>query len=91
MAKIEIYMSSLCPYCREAKQILNRYGVDYQEISILMIIGWKCPNANFNTMLQRTGGKKTIPQIIINDEYYGDEDTLKADESVGKLSVILTS
>ena len=89
MAKIEIYTNSLCPYCREAKQILDGYGVSYHEIGILMILGWKIPNKKFKAMLRQTGGKKTVPQIIINDLYYGDEDTLKADESAGKLGDIL--
>ena len=91
MAKIEIYTNRLCTYCREAKQILDRYGVSYHKIGILMILGWKIPNKNFKAMLQRTGGKKTVPQIIIDKRYYGDEDTLKADESAGKLAAILTS
>ena len=90
MAKIEIYTSSLCPYCHEAKRILNRYGVSYHEIGIIMIFGWKFPNKNFKSMLHRTEGKKTVPQIIINDDYYGDEDTLKADEAAGKLGDILS-
>jgi glutaredoxin 3 len=90
MANIEIYTSSLCPYCYEAKRILNRYAVSYHEISIIMILGWKFPNNNFKSMLHRTGGKKTVPQIIINDDYYGDEDTLKVDEAAGKLAEILS-
>ena len=36
MALVEIYCSMLCPYCYQAKKLLDSKGVDYEETDVLM-------------------------------------------------------
>ncbi|MCH6257336.1 glutathione S-transferase N-terminal domain-containing protein [Puniceicoccaceae bacterium K14] len=79
MKKIEIYSADTCPYCQQAKQLLDRENIPYDEIKIQMVGGRKIEDANFKKMKQRALGQTTVPQIIIDNEYYGDDDTLVAD------------
>ena len=34
MAKVEIYTTTICPYCRAAKELLGKKGAAYDEISL---------------------------------------------------------
>ncbi|MBP6677766.1 MAG: glutaredoxin 3, partial [Paracoccus sp.] len=34
MAKVEIYTTPTCPYCKAAKALLTRKGVSYQETDV---------------------------------------------------------
>ena len=79
MKKIDIYSSDACPYCRQAKQLLDRESIPYNEIKIQIVGGRKVEDANFKEMKQRALGQTTVPQIIIDNEYYGDDDTLVED------------
>ena len=45
--------------------------------------------AKLDEMLKRTGGKKTVPQIFINDQYIGGSDDLHALDAAGKLDGLL--
>ena len=40
-------------------------------------------------MLTRTGGRKTVPQIFINDVHIGGCDDLYAMDTAGKLDALL--
>ena len=88
MSQVEIYSSDLCPYCRLAKRILKEEGITFEELGIWMIPGWKFPTRNFREMKRRTGGKTTVPQIFIDGDYYGDDDTLVADRKSGRLDAV---
>ena len=79
MAKVEIYSSMLCPFCYRAKKLLSTKGVDFEEIDVMMRPGRK------REMVQRAGGRTSVPQIFINDEHIGGCDELYALEAAGKL------
>lgn len=85
MKKVEIYSSDQCPYCRQSIQILQKEGIPYTEIKIKIAGGRKVEDANFKEMKNRALGQTTVPQIFINGEYYGDDDTLVADSRKGTL------
>jgi glutaredoxin 3 len=34
MPKIQVYTTAICPYCIRAKRLLERKGVDYEEIRV---------------------------------------------------------
>ena len=84
-AAIELYASWACPYCWQAKRILQDEGVPFQEKPIWMIFGVKLPTRNYREMVRRANGNTTVPQIFVNGHYYGDEDTLKRDRAEGRL------
>jgi glutaredoxin 3 len=76
MADIEIYSSPFCPFCWMARLLLRKRGVRYRLIPIRMYLGFKLPTANLRDMVRRTGGDSTIPQIFVDGQYLGDDDTL---------------
>ena len=83
MAKIEIYTTSICPFCHAAKKLLNEKGMDYFEISLSQE-----PHLR-DRMVERANGKRTVPQIFINDAHIGGCDDLYALESRGELDPLL--
>ncbi len=89
MPQIEIYSSRLCPYCWLARFLLNKKGVPYTIKGVPRILGWKPPTRNYREMVERSGGQTTIPQIFVDGEYIGDEDTLQELEQKGELERVL--
>ena len=51
----------------------------------------RLPTANFKEMLRRTGGDGTIPQIFVDGEYLGTEETLDELKRRGELEKRLTT
>lgn len=84
MAKVEIYVWSSCPFCIRAKQLLTRKGVDFTEYVI------DGDEAARDAMVARgSDGKRSVPQIFINDEHVGGCDALQALEASQKLDSLL--
>ncbi len=83
MARVEIYTKFLCPYCSRAKKLLGDKGVDYQEYDITM------GGEKRAEMLQRAGGRHTVPQIFIDGAHVGGSDDLAALERAGRLDPML--
>ena len=82
MQKIVIYTTTTCPYCVRAKALLDRVGATYQEINA------EDPNIR-EEMIQKAGGRKTVPQIFICDFHVGGCDDLYELEKQGKLDLRL--
>jgi len=84
MAHVEIYTWSTCPFCRRAKQLLDRKGVTYTEYVI------DGDEAARDAMVARgTQGRRSVPQIFINDRHIGGSDDLYALERQGQLDELL--
>ena len=83
MPPVEIYASPLCGYCHAAKRLLDAKGVAYSEINILAQ-----PNRR-SEMMDRAGGRHTVPQIFIGDTHVGGYDDIAALERAGKLDPLL--
>lgn len=80
---VEIYTKALCPYCSMAKRLLDKKGVAYSETDIMFKRSKKAE------MLERSGGRHTVPQIFIGDMHVGGCDDLFALEEAGKLDPLL--
>lgn len=89
MKKVEVFGSVLCPYCHQAKSFLKKHGIGFEWKEIAIIAGIKLPTGNFKEMKRRSGGKTTVPQIFIEGAYYGDEETLIADERSGRIRTVM--
>ena len=85
MAKVEIYTTPICPYCMRAKALLKRKGVAFEEIDVTMVPGAR------EEMVNRSGGKRTVPQIFISGDGIGGSDELHALESQGALDRLLAA
>lgn len=83
MAKVEIYSTRVCPSCVRAKQLLQQKQVDFVEYKV------DEDEDKFKEMKLRSNGKRTVPQIFINDESIGGFDDLWALEKAGELDAKL--
>ncbi|BAZ79860.1 glutaredoxin 3 [Sphaerospermopsis kisseleviana CS-549] len=82
-AKVEIYTWSTCPFCNRAKNLLLNKGVDFIEYNI------DRDEVARNEMAQRANGKRSLPQIFINDHHIGGCDNLYTLDSAGQLDTLL--
>jgi glutaredoxin 3 len=80
MANIEIYSTGSCPYCVAAKNLLKSKGLEWSEVRVDSDL------AQRETMLARSGGRRTVPQIFINNQHVGGYDDLVAADRSGKLA-----
>ena len=71
------------------KWLLNQKGVKYEQTHVWMILGWKPPTRSFREMQQRTDGAYEVPQVFVNGDHIGDDDTLFDLERAGKLDALL--
>jgi glutaredoxin 3 len=82
-AKVEIYTWQTCPYCIKAKLLLWLKGCEYLEHKI------DGDEEARKLMKERAKGKKTLPQIFINNEHIGGCDDLYNLEQKNKLDFLL--
>ena len=80
--KVEIYATSWCPYCSRARQLLQTKGVQIQEIDVEGRPGAR------EEMIARSG-RRTVPQIFINQTHVGGCDDLVALDQAGGLDPLL--
>ena len=85
MARVEIYTKFLCPYCARAKRLLQEKGVQFEEYEV------SGGGAKKEEMVQRAGGRTTVPQIFIDGQHVGGSDDLAALEREGKLDPLLSA
>jgi len=69
MKNVTIYTKDYCPYCRGAKQILQKKGIEFTEYDV------QFNHAKLEEMLQRSG-RMTVPQIFFDEEHIGGYDDL---------------
>jgi len=84
MASIEVYTTPYCPYCISAKELMRRKGADFTEINV-------AGNRDLRErMVERAGGRMTVPQIFIGDTHVGGCDDLYALDDAGGLDPLLS-
>ncbi len=83
MAKVELYTTPLCPYCRRALALFKRRGVEVINVDL-----WLHPGRR-EEMLERSKGARTVPQVFINGRHVGGSDELAALEERGELDALL--
>jgi len=82
-ARVEIYTTPWCGYCARAKALLARKGVAFEEIDV------EFGGAKRAEMVERAGGRSTVPQIFIDGRHIGGSDDLHALEARGGLDPLL--
>ena len=83
-ARIEIYATSFCRHCMDARDFLQAKDVEYEEYLLDLMPLEK------DVMIERCG-QKSIPQIFINGQHIGGLTDLRELDSSGKLDKLLTS
>ncbi len=77
-----MYATATCPYCINAERLLTTKGVKIDKIRVDLQ-----PELRLE-MAQKTG-RRTVPQIYINQEHIGGYDELRALDLAGKLDPLL--
>jgi glutaredoxin 3 len=81
-ADIKMYSSAWCPFCIQAKRLLDSKGATYDEI---MVDG----DPSIRSKMMQESGRHTVPQIWINDQHVGGCDDLFMLERSAKLDSLL--
>lgn len=83
MATVTMYCTGVCPYCTMAEKLLNTKGVSaIDKIRVDLDPGRR------DEMIEKTG-RRTVPQIFIDDFHVGGFDDLSALDREGKLDPLL--
>jgi glutaredoxin 3 len=85
MPPITVYTKDWCPYCSAAKDLLQQKGAAFEEINIMGQADKR------GEMIQRSGGRTTVPQIFIGSQHVGGCDDLYALERRGELDRLLAA
>jgi len=85
VARVEIYTKFLCPYCARAKALLKAKGVAVEEYDITM------GGPKRAEMIERAGGRTTVPQVFIDGRAIGGSDDLAALDRSGGLDPLLAA
>jgi glutaredoxin 3 len=85
MPDVIIYTTPICPYCNMAKGLLKRKNVAFTEIDV------SADPVRRQAMVDRTQGRRTVPQIFIGAAHVGGCDDLHELESAGKLDEMLVA
>ena len=83
MAKVVMYTTATCPYCMNAERLLQSRGV--QEIEKVRVD--LQPELRLE-MMEKTG-RRTVPQIYINEHHVGGFEELRALDQAGGLQPLL--
>ena len=84
MANVIMYTTGYCPYCANAERLLQSKGVT--EINKIQID--TDPILRME-MMEKTG-RRTVPQIYIDDQHIGGFDDLRALDLAGGLEPLLS-
>ena len=79
MKKVTVYMGPMCSYCDAAKRLLKRNNIPYNEINVAL------EEEKREEMLNKSNGKRTIPQIFFNELHIGGYEELRTLEKKGEL------
>ena len=83
MKKVEIYTWQYCPFCIRAKSLLNKKNIEFIEYKI------DGDESAREKMSQRADGKRSLPQIFINNNSIGGCDDLYSLEEDNKLDSLI--
>ena len=83
MSQIELYTKQDCPFCHKAKELLRKKGQMFFEIDV------EEDPAKLKEMLERSRGRKTVPEIFIDGELVGGFDELRDLANAGQLDKLL--
>jgi glutaredoxin 3 len=83
--RVIVYSQPFCGYCSAAKRLLTAKGAPFTEIDVMMEAGRR------DEMIERSGGRRTVPQIFIDGRHIGGFDDLNALDKAGELDALLAA
>jgi glutaredoxin 3 len=82
MPKVLMYLTAACPFCQSADRLLREKGVAVEKIRVDL-------EPERRAEMMQKSGRRTVPQIWINDLHVGGCDDLYDLERAGKLDPLL--
>ncbi|GGD21638.1 glutaredoxin 3 [Sinisalibacter lacisalsi] len=82
MQPVTIYTTPYCGFCIAAKRLLNKKGVDFNEIDV-------SHDPELRQEMMQKSGRHTVPQIWIGEVHVGGFDEMSDLERRGKLDPLL--
>jgi glutaredoxin 3 len=83
-ARVVIYTTASCPYCLDAKQLLDEKKVDFKEIRVE-------GRRDLRSFLISASGQRTVPQVFINGQSVGGFSDIATLDRRGELDRLLTT
>ncbi len=80
--KVVMYGTAYCPYCSAARMLLKKKNIEYEDLSIM-------DDAERRAEMENKSGRRTVPQIFIDDRPIGGFDDLYELDRRGELDRIL--
>lgn len=84
MSSVTVYTTDHCSLCLSAKKLLERRGIDYEEINLAR-------DADSRARLSSITGMFTFPQIVIGGQAIGGFAELLAADREGRLGELLAA
>ena len=78
MAKIEIFSSPQCGYCNQAKDLLRKKGLAFEDLDV-------SDDTHRQDFIERLPRARAIPQIFIGGNHIGGYEDLRLLEEQGRL------
>jgi glutaredoxin 3 len=83
MANVVMYTTATCPYCMNAERLLQSRGVtDIQKIRVDL-------HPELRVEMMEKTGRRTVPQIYIDERHVGGFEDLRALDQAGGLQPLL--
>jgi glutaredoxin 3 len=82
MPKVLMYLTASCPFCQSADRLLQEKGVAVEKIRVDL-------EPERRAEMVQKSGRRTVPQIWIDDLHVGGCDELYALDRAGKLDPLL--
>ena len=80
--RVIMYATAACPFCQSAERLLIAKGVQIDKVRVDL-------EPERRAEMMQKSGRRTVPQIWINDLHVGGCDDLYALERAGKLDPLL--
>lgn len=84
VAKVLMYSSRLCPYCRMAERLLEQKGIQAEKVMV-------DEDPARREEMTRRAGRTSVPQIFIGETHVGGYTELAGLERAGQLDTLLKS
>ena len=81
--KVLMYCTAACPFCQAAERLLLQKGVEIDKVRVDL------EPARRAEMTQKSGGRRTVPQIWIGSRHIGGCDDLYDLDRQGGLDPLL--
>ena len=83
MANVVMYTTATCPYCMNVERLLQSRGVtDIQKIRVDL-------HPELRVEMMEKTGRRTVPQIYIDEHHVGGFEDLRALDQAGGLQPLL--